>query len=220
MNFNLADWFIKRAQSANPYQKKENNRQIEIEILLKLLNAIDYRFDLNSLELIGDDRVSIGIDGQATELSNLSSGFASLLKVLQAIVAGYANFTNEVQLTHVPGIVLIDEIESHLHSEWQAKIISLLKRLFPNTTFYVATHSPLVLTQLQQGEAYVLERDPQDNVVRSSVIKAPNNRIFVDVLKDAFGVDLNAIKAQRLRTEDQTAAKEKLLALLLNEGDA
>ena len=146
-------------------------------------------------------------------LAELSSGFTSLVKLVQAIVSGYAAFTNEVQLRHVRGVVLIDEIESHLHAQWQAQIIPKLKELLPNTTFFIATHSPLVLAQLQEGEAYLLKRDAE-GVVRSEMIEAPNRRAFADVLESAFGVDLNALKRQALLADYQSAAKLALLAML------
>ncbi|MDQ7015654.1 MAG: AAA family ATPase [Gammaproteobacteria bacterium] len=111
------------------------------------------------------------------------------------------------------GIVLIDEIESHLHLGWQVNIIPLLKKLFPNTTFYITTHSPIVISQLEEGEAYQLKRDA-DGVVRSQLISAPNKAAMVDVLKDAFGIDLNRIKLDHASPEKQQQAKQDLLDLL------
>lgn len=213
MHTDVEQWFVTLAQSANPYQKQADNRKVEIDTLLQLLHQVDDRFDLAFLQIAGNNRVSLKVNGQITELRHLSSGFASLLKMLQAIISGYSNFTNEVQLANVKGIVLIDEIESHLHNSWQAKVVPLLKKLFPNTTFYIATHSPVVLSQLQEGEAYLLKR-MDDGVVRSELIVAPNKRAFVDVLADAFGVDLNRLKRDALDKDDQSAAKQALLALL------
>ena len=218
MHANLEQWFVTLAQSANPYQKSGDSRKVEIDVLLQLLHEIDSRYDPSFMEIDGANRISLKVDGKPTELRHLSTGFTSLVKVLQAIISGYANFTNEVNLTRVKGIVFIDEIESHLHSAWQAKIVPLLKRLFPNTSFYIATHSPVVLSQLQEGEAYLLRR-MDDGVVRTELIAAPNKRAFVDVLKDAFGVDLNQLKRTSLETDDQTAAKLALLALLDEKED-
>ncbi len=213
MGTNTAQWFVLRAQSANRYQRGGDNRAVEIDTLLKLLNQVDAQIDPAFLEIDGANQVSIKVSGVLTPLQHLSSGFTALLKMLQAIVAGFANFTNEVNLTHVSGMVLIDEIESHLHTQWQSKIIPLLKQLFPNTTFFVATHSPIVLSQLQEGEAYRLEKQA-DGVVRATVIKAPNRRILDDVLDDAMEVNLNALKRVRLEQDDQTELKQKLQNLL------
>lgn len=217
MDTNLEEWIIQRAQSANPYQSKEDNRKIEIDTLLSLLNKIDNRIDPEFLEISGSNRVFIKIENQKRELSDLSSGFTSLLKIIQSIVAGYSYFTNEQQIANVRGVVLIDEIESHLHNEWQIKIVPLLKKLFPNTTFFITTHSSLVISQLEQGEAYRLVRSKEDGVVYGKMIDYPSNASFVDLLNEAFGVDLNKKKIERVQERDQEQAKKALLELVRQE---
>lgn len=216
MDTNLEEWIIQRAQSANPYQSKEDNRKIEIDTLLSLLNKIDNRIDPEFLEISGNNRVFIKIENQKRELSVLSSGFTSLLKIIQSIVAGYSYFTNEQQIANVRGVVLIDEIESHLHNEWQIKIVPLLKKLFPNTTFFITTHSSLVISQLEQGEAYRLARS-KDGVVYGKMIDYPSNASFVDLLNEAFGVDLNKKKIERVQERNQEQAKKALLELVRQE---
>jgi predicted ATP-dependent endonuclease of OLD family len=205
------DWFIKRAQSGNRHQESQDNREVEIEAVLSMLHTIEPRIDPDpeTLRIDGGNHVFLKVDGEKRELGELSSGFAALLKMIQAIIAGYAAFTNERQLQNVRGIVFIDEIDAHLHAEWQVKIIPCLMKLFPNTTFYVATHALLVLKQLKMKEAYLLKRD-DDGVVRSRMIEHPNRRLFVDVLEDGMGVDLNALDDD----DDQSDLKQRMLSLL------
>lgn len=217
MDSNIEEWIIQRGQSANPYQAKEDNRKIELDTLLSVLNQIDSSIDREFLEISGDNRVFIKINGNKRELAELSSGFTSILKIVQSIVAGYSYFTNEQQIANVRGVVLIDEIESHLHNEWQVKIIPLLKKLFPNTTFLITTHSSLVISQLEQGEAYRLERNKEDGVVYGKVIDYPSNVSFLDLLNDAFDVNLNKLKIERAQENNQTQAKQALLALVRQE---
>lgn len=213
METSIEEWFITLARSSNPYQKKEDNRDIEIKTVIQLLHQIDERIDPDFLEISGDDRVSLMISGQKRELSQLSSGFTSILKLMQAIVSGYGYFTNETNLQKVKGIVLIDEIESHLHLTWQANIIPLLKKIFPNTTFYITTHSSIVLSQLKEGEAYKLYRN-DDGVVKTDKIAAPNKAALVDIMKDVFKVDLNQMKLENSSVDEQKDAKNNLLSLL------
>ena len=216
MDVDIEEWIIQRAQSANPYQAKEDNRKIEIDTLLFLLHQIDERIDPEFLEISGGNRVFIRIENQKRELSELSSGFTSILKIIQSIIAGYSYFTNEQQIARVHGVVLIDEIESHLHNEWQVKIVPLLKKLFPNTTFFITTHSSLVISQLEQGEAYRLKREA-DGVVYGKAIDYPSNLPFVDLLNEAFGVDLNRQKIDRAHEHQQKEAKAALLKLVKQE---
>lgn len=216
METDIEQWFISRAQSSNAYQKQEDNRVVELKTVLMLLHELDERIDTEFLEISGDNRVSVKINGEKRQLSQLSTGFASILKIIQSIIAGYGNFTNEQNLQKVKGIVLIDEIESHLHLSWQAKIIPLLKQLFPNTTFYITTHSSIVLTQLEEGEAYRLKRG-DNGVVYSEQIIAPSKTALIDVLKDAFDVDLNKMKYERMSAQQQQNTKKQLLDLLIQE---
>lgn len=213
MNANIEQWFVLLAQSSNPYQSREDNREIEIKTVLQLLHLLDERIDSEFLEISGDERVGLKVDGQVRKLSQLSSGFMSILKIIQSIVSGYGYFTNERQLQNVPGIVFIDEIESHLHLSWQAKIVPTLKKLFPNTTFYITTHSSVILSQLKEGEAYRLKRE-NDGIVRLLKIAAPTNASMVDILKDVFGIDMNAQKLNLVEPSDQTHAKKQLLELI------
>lgn len=217
MSTNIQEWFVQIARSSNPYQKTEDNREIEIKTVLRLLHQIDERIDPDYLEIGGDDRVSLKVEGREILLSQLSSGFTSILKLIQSIVSGYGYFTNETQLQNVKGIVFIDEIESHLHLSWQANIIPLLKQLFPNTTFYVTTHSSVVLSQLKEGEAYELQRDKQDGIVKTRLIPAPNKAALADILREVFHVDLNQIKLENSDANEQQSAKANLLDLLNNQ---
>lgn len=58
----------------------------------------------------------------------------------------------------LPGIVLIDEIELHLHIAWQKKVLPFLVRAFPNLQFIVATHSPFVVSSIESAVIYDLEK--------------------------------------------------------------
>lgn len=213
MSVSIQEWFISIARSSNRWQKSEDNREVEIWTVLRLLHEIDERIDALFLEISGDDRVSLKVDGQVREISQLSSGFTSILKLIQAIVSGYGYFTNESNIQKVKGVVFIDEIESHLHLSWQANIVPLLKKLFPNTTFYITTHSSVVLAQLKEGEAYNLYRDG-DGVVKTKKIAAPNKAALADILKDVFSVDLNQMKLENSSADEQQDAKANLLRLL------
>ncbi len=216
MSVDIEQWFISIAQSSNPFQKKQDNREIEIRTVLKLCHQLDKNIDPEFMEIGGDNRVFLKINNEVTQLSHLSTGYASILKIIQSIVSGYGYFTNEQQLQHVRGIVLIDEIESHLHLSWQSKIIPTLKELFPNTTFYITTHSPVVLIQLEEGEAYRLQRE-EDGVVRSSIIHHPSNISFIDLQKRAFDLDLNKIKREQMSADSQKEANQALLDLINEE---
>lgn len=82
------------------------------------------------------------------------------------------------------GVVLIDEIELHLHPKWQRKIIPALTRTFPNCQFIVTTHSPQVISQVQPEGIYILEKTDEGVVAKrpESSFGRDSNRILEDLM--------------------------------------
>ncbi|WP_413482466.1 hypothetical protein [Morganella psychrotolerans] len=93
-------------------------------------------------------------------------GFISMPILINRIKDGYSEFTDSENLAEVDGTVFICMLEEHLNTEWLERCMSLLQAVFPNTVFYLTTQSPVVLSQLEDDEAYCLFRDT-DNVVRT-----------------------------------------------------
>lgn len=214
MDMPIQEWIIQRANSSTSYQDEEDNRELELISLLKILNKIDERIscDKSTLKISGDNQVSILVDGKKTKLNELSSGFASLIKIIQSIIAGYSFFTNSQQIENIEGYVLIDEIESHLHLEWQTKILPILSEVFPYTRFIITTHSSLVLSQLYNGSASRLVN--KDNKIINEDIPNASNFALIDLLQEAFDIDLNQIKIKSAKAEHQEQAKKAILDLL------
>lgn len=89
------------------------------------------------------------------------------------------------------GIVIIDEIDAHLHPSWQRKILFLLEKHFPNVQFIVSSHSPLVVAGRKPGEVAVL-RESEENKYFS--IWQPNQQSFIgakteDLYNDIFDIE-------------------------------
>ena len=88
---------------------------------------------------------------QVLELEQLSDGYRNLLAVVldfaRRLAQANPSWDNPLE---APGILLIDEIELHLHPGWQQSIIPNLRKVFPNTQLILATHSPQVLTTVRK----------------------------------------------------------------------
>ena len=91
------------------------------------------------------------------ELEQLSDGYRSLLAVVldfaRRLAQANPNWENPLE---APGILLIDEIELHLHPGWQQSLIPNLRKVFPNTQLILATHSPQVLTTVHREQVRCL----------------------------------------------------------------
>lgn len=84
-------------------------------------------------------------DGRTSDFNEIADGFKSVLIILSEIILQREAFKEEKKLSeNPPGIVLIDEIETHLHVNLQEKILPALTNFFPNLQFIVATHSPQI----------------------------------------------------------------------------
>jgi predicted ATP-binding protein involved in virulence len=88
-----------------------------------------------------------------------------------------------------PAIVLVDEIDLHLHPKWQRKLISYLTERFPNTQFIVTAHSPLIV-QAAADANIVLLRQEGDHVVIDNDVEAIRGwRIDQVLTSDLFGLE-------------------------------
>lgn len=81
--------------------------------------------------------------------TELSDGYSAILSMLADIMLHMTTGATEVY--DRPGIVIIDELETHLHVELQGKILPFLTMLFPNIQFVVTTHSPFVLSSIDDA---------------------------------------------------------------------
>lgn len=89
--------------------------------------------------------------GKREQLTNLSHGERAIISLVAGIAYNLSiakDFTRDDDFLSSPGIILIDEIESHLHPKWQRQIIPLLRKIFPNIQFFITTHSPQVVASV------------------------------------------------------------------------
>jgi predicted ATPase len=88
-------------------------------------------------------------------LNEMADGYSALLKIVMELMM---RMESKAGITYdMPGIVLIDEIETHLHIELQKKVLPFLTGMFPNIQFIVSTHSPFVITSIKNAVIYDLE---------------------------------------------------------------
>ena len=97
-------------------------------------------------------------DKEPFDFNNLSAGFAAVLDIVVDLIMRMEKHTGEIFRFDQPGIVLIDEIETHLHIELQRMILPFLTTFFPNVQFIVSTHSPIILQSIGNVVIYDLEK--------------------------------------------------------------
>lgn len=118
-------------------------------------------FDNQDVHLTFDiDRYEFKIEQSGRNpisFDQLSSGYAAIFEIITDIMMRMERVKND--LYDVEGIVIIDEIETHLHLSMQKKIMNILTKMFPNIQFVISTHSPFIINSISNVVVYDLERN-------------------------------------------------------------
>ncbi|SFP39560.1 Predicted ATP-binding protein involved in virulence [Butyrivibrio proteoclasticus] len=94
-------------------------------------------------------------------LYDLSTGYRAIMSMIMELAYRSVILNPEIcdDIERIEGIVLIDEIDAHLHPKWQWRILDALKATFPSVQFIVATHSPMVIASVQNVNIINLDVD-------------------------------------------------------------
>lgn len=154
-------------------------------------------------------RLTVDKGGVTFDLSQLSDGERSFLAMVCDLGRrlALANPSLDDPL-HGAGVVLIDELELHLHPRWQREVTEKLRRTFPNIQFIATTHSPFVIQALRPGE--LINLDPTE-------VGEYADRSIEDIAETVMGVDLPQ-KSERYR-QMMDAAESYFRLLRASERD-
>lgn len=146
----------------------------------------------------------------------LSSGFKSCLAILFGIIKEIEFRFDSTKARDFEGVVLIDEIELHLHPEWQYRIANVLVSIFPNIQFIVTTHSPHVIQSAEPDQIVALENKTGEVTLRTLPKSAYGFKGWTvdEVLTDVMGMkDTRTEVFGRLMAAFNTAIDEENYAL-------
>ncbi|NOQ13211.1 MAG: AAA family ATPase [Methyloprofundus sp.] len=143
--------------------------------------------------------MSIDKQGETFNVAQLSQGEKSLIALVGDIARRLAMMNPELENPlHGDGIVLIDEVDMHLHPKWQRCLIKQFTSTFPNCQFVLTTHSPLVISDSKDILAYLLD----DGELKS--------------LPSLFGLDANSVLLDVMDTDIRNAEIDTALKDLLD----
>ncbi|WP_414586397.1 AAA family ATPase [Scytonema sp. PCC 10023] len=181
------EWFRNREDLENELRRDNpNHRDKQLESVRGAISSLqpdfsDLRVERSPL------RMTVKKQGQQLIVNQLSDGEKCLLALVGDLARRLAianpGLPDPLQGN---GVVLIDEIELHLHPKWQRQIIPALTRTFPNCQFIITTHSPQVLSHVKPDSIYLLEATPE-----GIVTEQPENSFGRDsnqILEDLMGV--------------------------------
>lgn len=145
-------------------------------------------------------------NGNTIKITQLSDGYRSILSMTFELIRQLIRVNGSTtvfqsgneHLPHfnLPGVVLIDEIDAHLHPTWQTRIGQWFTRYFPNLQFIVTTHSPLICRACEKGSIWRLAAPGSDRISGEVTGEDKDKLIYGDVL-DAYETDVFGAKITR-----------------------
>lgn len=139
------------------------------------------------------------------DFNTLSSGYQAVLDIILDIIMRMQNQTQRSFDFNLPGIVLIDEIETHLHLELQKNIMPFLTTIFPNIQFIVTSHSPFILNSIRNVVIYDLEKNL---LVENGLDNVP----YDGIVEGYFGADKLSDALKQKFERYKTLVKKKCLS--------
>lgn len=147
-----------------------------------------------------DDMLGQLDNGEWLPYGMLSSGFKGIVRLAadiayRAIKLNPHLGANAVKATR--GVVLIDELDMHLHPKWQKRIVADLKRTFPCIQFIVTSHSPFIIQSLKSDEVINLNGEVSDNPLVKSIEEIAEGEMQVkDVRRSRQFVEMQTLAGQ------------------------
>lgn len=141
----------------------------------------------------GRHRIRARALGGSLTLDELSDGYKSVVALTVDVMKVFQDLWKKMAGAEglvAEGVVLIDELEAHLHPRWKMRIVESLRTVFPRVQFLVTTHDPLCLRGLENGEVAVFRRDARNDVF--AVTDLPSVKgLAVDqlLMSEYFGLD-------------------------------
>lgn len=170
---------IEAARKSRRSEKEQNKREAKmLDTIKKMLSPLLNLEDSDKLHLTP---TGIEIEGRwgRSELGELGDGYkATVIWVLDFISWWFlrVNARGGWKIDNIKGVVLIDEIEQHLHPRWQRQILSMLKKTFPKVQFIATTHSPLCAAgaaDLGEKNCKIIRLKQTNGSVTKSILPLP-----------------------------------------------
>jgi predicted ATP-binding protein involved in virulence len=168
-------------------------------------------------------QVYVRTDDGEVPIEAVSQGTQSLMGWLGVVLQRlFEVYESDADPTQRHALVLMDEIDAHMHPRWQHELVGTLSTIFPNVQFIATSHSPLVISSLSKEEVLVFHRDPERGVRADHPPVDPKGWRIDQILTSlAFGLegsrDMQTLRDVRrftqLAAQDAPEDQQELAAL-------
>ena len=209
----IKDWCLKMEMAA--FHQKNTIPEYEafkatVSSIMKKMSDLEIAPKI-SYSRIFEDIVYSERDKEEIPIQYLSAGYQSLLWMSVDLAYRLALLNpGQLDFSLATGVVLIDELDMHLHPKWQWNVLGALEETFPNIQFIIATHSPIIISSCKNGQLIMLDSEQTISYVGNAYAYS-----IMDVLElkqGALGVpkelrDLSQKFDKALNSEDYEEAK-------------
>lgn len=190
----LTRWFARQSWVTFQLQNREPLpfRAVREALISCLDGAVNISFEASLGEVV------VEFNSGKQPFSNLSDGQRCMLAMVGDMAQKAAKLNPQLGskvLQETDGVVLIDELDLHLHPRWQRRVIEDLRRTFPRVQFICTTHSPFLIQSLRSGEELLmLEGQPTASLANLSIdeiaegIQGVSNPEVSERYTEMFGV--------------------------------
>ena len=181
---------VMRRLIARPRGSVEQNKLIDI--LCKAIGASNVKLTSEGIRVDGPW-------GKGMPLRDLADGYKSaFLWITDLIGWALAFHPSHKSPAGIRGIVIVDELEQHLHARWQRTVVDDLKKLFPNIQFVVSTHSPLVASSIGKLKGENTDKLYGENTDKLYVLEpTEDGRVEVYQQESMRGYNMDQVLASR-----------------------
>ncbi len=131
----------------------ENRYELLYDHLTKAFDLLLHPLEYKGIDQEGNIFFHDNDNDISIEIDSLSDGFKSVFQIMVGVFKMFFENATEDELFYMKdGVVLVDEIDCHIHPRWQKNILSSFKELFPNCQFIVTTHSPYIVESVSDNE--------------------------------------------------------------------
>lgn len=177
---------------AKAYERKQSGQQYtrslaRFEAALSEIYDEPVRFEV---EFTPDAEPRLKMRNQSLNFSQLADGVRSTVGWIADYMMreDHLNWASSLKNKR-PGLLLLDEIDAHLHPKWQRRLLPAIRAALPDVQIIVTSHSPFVISSCPNSRVHVLKLDQQARAYAEPPVDSPVGESVTTTLKEIFGVD-------------------------------
>ena len=209
-DFKLRTFEQQAQRRKRPKERRGRAMPDSFEELRKILWKLWDLQPMHKLE-VASDKVTVHGPWGGLPFHALGDGYRGTAGWVLDLLGAYLKAGQWEPRSAVTGIVLIDEVDEHLHPSWQKRVIPQLKRLFPGLQFIATTHSPLTIVNTAPGEVVATTLHNAVAELDTNPLPDPTGKTANEILTDWFGVtsSLDSASEALLRKYRSALARRK-----------